>query len=194
VALRSEFARAVVIDPWPDAGIAIELCADPRERRALARRFGLLELNALRATGRLERGVDSHELCFRGWLEAEAVQACVVSLEPVAASIREPVERRYRRVADAERDLGPGGPAGREPVWLDEDDEESEVEAVSGRTIDLGEAVAEELALALDPYPRAPAAADLLSADLGPNISVGAAAPADSPFAALRHLSEKRAR
>ena len=189
---RNEFARPVVIDPWPDAGIAVELSADAGERRALARRFGLLELDLLRATGRLERGDDSRELRFRGTLEAEVVQACVVSLEPVAASIREPIERRYRRDPAA----GAGARAAHDPViWVaDEDDAESEVELVSGRTIDLGEAVAEELALALDPYPHAADAADLVRADLGPDITFGAPEPAASPFAALRQLKEKRAR
>jgi uncharacterized metal-binding protein YceD (DUF177 family) len=192
VAPRNEFARPVVIEPWPDAAITVELSADPGERRALARRFGLLELDLLRATGRLERGDDSRELRFRGWLEAEVVQACVVSLEPVAASIRQAVERRYRRDPAA----GSGARAAHDPVvWMvDEDDEESEVEIVTGRTIDLGEAIAEELALALDPYPHAGDAADLVTADLGPDITFGAAEPADSPFAALRQLHEKRAR
>lgn len=193
MAPRNEFARPVVIDPLPDAGIAVELCADAGERRALARRFGLLELDTLRATGRLERGDDSHELRFHGRLEAELAQACVVSLEPVPASIRQPVERRYRR-------LDPAGASGAiaardDTIWvIGEHDEESEVELVSGRTIDLGEAIAEELALALDPYPRAAAADDLVAEDLGPHISFGAAEPAETPLAALRQLTEKRAR
>jgi uncharacterized metal-binding protein YceD (DUF177 family) len=194
LAPRNEFARPVVIDPLPDAGVAVELCADAGERRALARRFGLLELDALRATGRLERGGDSHEILFRAWLEAELAQACVVSLEPVPASIRQAVERRYRRIDPTA--AGSGALAAEDStVWvIGEDDEESEVDIVSGRTIDLGEAIAEELALALDPYPRAAAAADLVAEDLGPHISFGEAEPAETPFAALRQLTEKRAR
>jgi uncharacterized metal-binding protein YceD (DUF177 family) len=187
---KNEFPRPLVLEPWPDAGIAVELSADPEERRALARRFGLLELRSLRVTGRLERGDDSRELRFQGWLEADAVQACVATLEPVPALIRQPVERRYRR---AEPGAGQGTAGPTHHVWvLDED--EVEVDVVTGRTIDLGEAMAEELALALDPYPRAADADDLVLRDLGPNISVGAEQPAESPFAALRQLEEKRAR
>ena len=117
----------------------------------------------------------------------------MVSLEPVPARIRQAVERRYRRVDPA---AGSGAlAAGDRVVWvMGEDDEESEVELVSGRTIDLGEAIAEELALALDPYPRVAAADDLLAQDLGPQISFGPAEPAETPFAALRQLTEKRAR
>ncbi|HSA80772.1 MAG TPA: DUF177 domain-containing protein [Geminicoccaceae bacterium] len=192
MAPRNEFPRPLVIEPWPDAGVAVELVADPAERRALARRFGLLELPSLRVEGRLERGDDSQELRFRGWLEAEVVQACVVTLEPVPATIRLPVERRYRR---AQRGADPGPASPPHQVWvLDGDEDEIEVDIVSGRTIDLGEAMAEELALALDPYPRAAEADDLVLQDLGPNISVGAEPPAESPFAALRQLAEKRAR
>ena len=195
MAPRNEFARPVAIDPLPEAGIAVELCADAGERRALARRLGLLELDTLRASGRLERGDDRHELRFHGWLEAELAQACVVSLEPVPARIRQPVERRYRRIDPAAAPDAAAGAAQEGTVWvIGEDAEETEVELVSGRTIDLGEAIAEELALALDPYPRAAAADDLVAQDLGPHISFGAAEPAETPFAALRQLTEKRAR
>jgi uncharacterized metal-binding protein YceD (DUF177 family) len=69
----------------------------------------------------------------------------VVTLEPVAAQIRQPVERRWRRVA------GVAPPPQEAPAWTVEDDDEEEVELVYGRAIDLGEALAEELALALDP-------------------------------------------
>ena len=192
MAPRNEFPRPLVIEPWPDAGVAVGLAADPGERRALARRFGLLERPSLRVEGRLERGDDSQELRFRGWLEAEVVQACVVTLGPVPATIRQPVERRYRR---AEPGADPGTASPPHHVWvLDGDEDEVEVEIVTGRTIDLGEAMAEELALALDPYPRVADADDLVLRDLGPNISVGAEPPAESPFAALRQLAEKRVR
>jgi uncharacterized metal-binding protein YceD (DUF177 family) len=191
VAPKNEFARPLVIEPWPDAAIAVEFSADPGERRALACRFGLLELRSLRVEGRLDRGGDRRELRFQGSLEAEAVQACVVTLEPVPATIRQPVERRYRR---AEPGAEPD-PAGPQQVWVvDEDEVEVEVDIVTGRTIDLGEAMAEELALALDPYPRTADADDLVMQDLGPNISVGAEHPAENPFAALRQLRESRAR
>jgi hypothetical protein len=64
VAPKNEFARPLVIEPWPDAAIAVEFSADPGERRALARRFGLLELRSLRVEGRLDRGGDRRELRF----------------------------------------------------------------------------------------------------------------------------------
>jgi uncharacterized metal-binding protein YceD (DUF177 family) len=181
VALKNEFSRSVLIEPWPEDGIEVRLHADPREREALARRFELLEIAALDGHGRLERTGDGKEIRFNGWLEAEVTQACVVSLEPVTATIREPIERRYLWVA-------PGEQRAERPEDTDED-----VEPLRGSQIDLGEMLAEELALALDPYPRAPDADALVSAAVGPHVSFGAAEP-DTPFAGLGQLWDKRAR
>jgi uncharacterized metal-binding protein YceD (DUF177 family) len=174
----------VVIEPWPEGGVTLELRAGPEERAALARRLGLLDLASFEARGRLERGPGSGEVRFRGALEAVLEQECVVTLEPVAAQIRQPVERRWRRVA------GVAPPPQEAPAWTVEDDDEEEVELVYGRAIDLGEALAEELALALDPYPRAAGADALVAEDLGPYISFGGAEPADTPFAALRQRKQ----
>jgi hypothetical protein len=69
-----------------------------------------------------------------------------------------------------------------------------EVEPVSGREIDVGEALAEELGLALDPYPRTVGAAALDVAYPGPHISLGSVERPSRPFAALRQLNENHAR
>jgi uncharacterized metal-binding protein YceD (DUF177 family) len=182
VAPASEFSRSIRVDPWPDAGIEVDLRAEPAERAALARRFDLVALDALRGWGRLER-TESGELWFRGWLEAEVVQSCVVSLEDVAVTVRVPVEQGYRRASAA---LATGAP-GEAGSWDDE------LEVLPGAELDLGELLAQELSLALDPYPRAPDADILVSEVLGPNISFGSA-ESDRPFAALGQLPDKRAR
>jgi hypothetical protein len=177
-----------VVEPWPEGGIAVEISADPAELRALARRFDLLELAALRAAGRLERRAQGDEIWFMGRLEAEVVQACVVSLEPVPARISQPVERGWRKLAAP---IEPGSAAAPPALWLvDEDD----IEPLAGRTIDLGEVVAEELALALDPYPRRADAEALVLQRLGPNISFGGAEPPETPLASLAQLKHGRAR
>jgi hypothetical protein len=77
---------------------------------------------------------------------------------------------------------------------VDLDDDEDEVEPVSGREIDVGEALAEELGLALDPYPRTVGAAALDVAYPGPHISLGSVERPSRPFAALRQLNENHAR
>jgi hypothetical protein len=183
----NEFSRRLVIDPWPGGGMSVDVSADAAERRALAARFDLLDLPALRGHGRLERRGD--ELVLRGWLEADVVQECVVTLEPAPARLRQPIERRYRLGGTSDAPQARYEPHGT--VVLD--DGADDVESVIGREIDLGEAFAEELGAALDPYPRAPGAA-LDAGDLGPHVSVGSADRLSEPFAALRRLQDKHAR
>ena len=188
MSLTNEFSRRLLVEPWPDEGMAVDVSADTAERRSLAERFDLLEVRALRGHGRLER--HGAELVLRGCLEAEVVQECVVSLEPVPARIRHPVERRYRLGGTGDATRARFDPHGT--IVLD--DNEAEVEPVIGRKIDVGEAFAEELGLALEPYPRAPGASALESGALGSYVSVGSEDRPSEPFAALRQLQEKHAR
>jgi len=180
------FSRAVTIEPWPAQGLEVVLEADAAERRALCRRFDLLDLRAFTASGRLERADDGREIRFSGRFEADVVQACVVSLEPVASRVAATVERRYRRVEAAALEAWP------EPEIL-LDPEAVETEPLAAPTIDLGEVLAEELGLALDPYPRAEDAYARLP-ELGPDVSIGRAEPSRNPFAVLHELQDKRAR
>lgn len=179
----SEFSRAIVIDPWPQGGVAIELEAQAAEREALARRFAVLEVSRLGGRGRLERSDDGREIRFFGRIEAEVVQTCVLSLEPVRTSIEEPIERRYW--------IGPGAPPEPDADVVDPDEED--VEPLPGGTIDLGEVLAEELALALEPYPRAAGAAPPVSeAAAGISLDGPEREPADNPFAVLHQIHNKR--
>jgi len=79
-----------------------------------------------------------------GRLRADVVQACVVSLEPVASAIEQDFTLLY----------GPTQPGKSVMVDLETD----VAEPFEGDAIDIGEAAAQQLALALDPYPRAPGA------------------------------------
>jgi uncharacterized metal-binding protein YceD (DUF177 family) len=187
----NEFSRRLVVDPWPHEAIAIDVSAEAAERQALAERFGLLAVDSLRGRGRLEQGSEPGELVLRGWLEADVVQECVVSLEPVPARLRQPVERRYRAGAAGGPPWSHLEPHGMEE--LSEDEDEDEVEPVIGGAIDVGEALAEELGLALEPYPRAESAA-LDAGAFAPHVSVGSEHGASTPFVALRQLQEKHAR
>jgi hypothetical protein len=90
-------------------------------------------------------------------------------------------------------DRGAGGAARRAPLELrilpegtpatdDDPDSPDEIET-AGDIVDLGEVVAEQLALALDPYPRLPDAVVEL-----PDDPVEEAEPRPNPFAALARL------
>ncbi len=136
-----EFSRPLPLGLVGPEGRREVLEADAAERAALARRFGIPAVERLRAELVLRPEADG-AVRAEGRLDASVVQSCVVTLEPVAQRVDETVSLRLL-------------PAGREPQ--DEADEPDEIATRNG-VADLGEAVAEQLALALDPYPRAPGA------------------------------------
>ncbi len=135
--------------------------ATAEERAALAERFGLLDLSSLTADLALTPAPGG-ALRARGTLRADVVQECVVTLEPVPARIEDALDWRI---------LPPGAEPSDE---LEEGPEE--IESEPDGSVDLGEAVAQGLSLALDPYPRAPDAA----------VPDAARDAAENPFAALR--------
>jgi uncharacterized metal-binding protein YceD (DUF177 family) len=150
--------------------------AGAEERKALASDLGLLALRKLRLTGEITpAGRDAMELTAR--LQAEADQACVVTLTPVRAVIDETVRRRF--VADLSQPEG-------DEVEMPEDDSTEPMPEV----IDLAEVAAEALALALPLYPRAPGA-ELGTVVLAPE-GVAPLTDADlKPFAGLAALARK---
>ncbi|MCR0980436.1 YceD family protein [Roseomonas populi] len=161
--MKREFSRTLRPAALAQGGRAEHLEATPEERAALAARMGLLSLASLSADLDLVPGPGSTARA-RGMLRAAVVQACVVTLEPVPQTIEEPLDWRIL-------------PPGEEPS--DElDDGPDEIESEPDGTVDLGEALAQSLSLALDPYPRAPDA----------ELPDGARDAAASPFAALRGL------
>lgn len=142
-----EFSRAVSVESLEDGETVIDIEADADERAALARRFGLLALDSLTAKVGLTP-VDGGLVRVHGALAAEVTQACVVTLEPVTTRIEASFERLY----GAEPPEEAGG------LITDADTEEAPEPFTDG-AVDVGEAVAEQLALELDPFPRAPGAA-----------------------------------
>ncbi len=169
----TEFSRLIRFDALGSAPHSLSIHADEAERAALARRFGLIALDRLAAELTLVR--DGDAVTLTGRLEAQATQACVASAAPVNAAIDEPIALLFRPApaeaqSDDEIELGEG---------------EMDVMFHDGAAIDVGEAVAQSLALALDPYPRAPdAEAALKEAGVKDETEAG-------PFAALAALKGK---
>ena len=179
---QPEFSRLVPVDRLGEAEITEEISAEPGERAALARRFGLLSLDRLSATLRLERAGARNLVRIAGRLAAEVTQACVVTLEPVSARLEKDFTLLYDLDAAAQ-----GEAEGAREVIVEPEAEEPP-EPVGQHGIDLGEAVAQQLAIALDPYPRAPGAA--LPEE--PRAGAGGARAAEGPFAALESLKRQR--
>ena len=166
--MTPEFSRSVPLARLPEEGREERLVASPAECAALAHRFAIPAVNRLEAA-LLLRPEPGGSVAVSGRLSAEVVQECVVTLEPVTKAVEEAVSLRI---------LGP------EEEPSDDPDSPDEILA-EGDAADLGEAIAEQLSLALDPYPRAPGAAL-------PGGEEGEPPPASGPFAALSALRKPR--
>lgn len=167
-------SRVVRMHEVPPAGRVVSLVADPAQRVALAEALDILSVDALEAeltVTQTRRGAR-----VKGTLRAEVVQACVVTLDPVPATISETIDLSFVRSEDLPP---PGAEIAVDPMAADPPD------VFDGEALDLGALVTEHLALGLDPYPRKPGATfEATDPD-------GGAAP-ESPFAALSRLKDRR--
>ena len=143
--MTDRFAHQLRLDQIRD-GERLDLVADEAERGAIARRLGLQSLGRLEAHVCLERGGDI--VRARGRLVAALDQSCVVTGDPVAAHVDEPFALLFTPE--------PASAAPEEEIELGESD--CDVVFYDRAQIDLGGAIADTLALSLDPYPRSAAA------------------------------------
>jgi uncharacterized metal-binding protein YceD (DUF177 family) len=171
-----EFSRPVYVDTLGSTPRPLAIGANPEERAALAKRFGLVSIEALSAEAGLTRRGD--EVTAVGTLSASVVQSCVVTETPVPAEVEEEFRIVFR-------------PAPRHDAEEEIELSEGELDVVfyDGGAIDLGEAVAETLSLSLDPYPRSAEAQEALR-EAGVK-SEEEARIESSPFAALAGLKDK---
>jgi uncharacterized metal-binding protein YceD (DUF177 family) len=158
-------------------GNPFSLTPDAAALNELGAELGLLDLRKVAFKGSVTpAGSEGWDL--RARLGATVVQPCVVTLEPVTTRIEEEVIRRYRiRLPDIEE----GG-----EVEMPED----ETLEPLGATIDLRAVLAESLALALPPYPRAGDAEAGSAVFTGPGIAPMSDDDA-KPFAGLADLRDK---
>lgn len=152
--------------------------ADARERAGLAGLLGLDGIETLAADLSFSPA-EGDAIAMKGHLTATLVQKCVITLKPVKARIS----------ADFERTYGPGAEGDDLPedgeITVSDDDREPPDLIVEG-VIDIGQAVAEQLALEIDPFPRAAGA--VFEGFFGDSGESGAAGKAGGPFAALAGL------
>ncbi len=173
---RPEFSRPVPLDAIDAAGITHTLRATERERAGLAQRFGFAGIERLEAELTVRRTGTEAIIRVAGRLAAEVVQECVVTLEPTRRVVEEEIDERFAPAAGSQRG----------EVVVDAEDDEPE--PLEGESIDLGEVVAQCLALAVDSYPRAPGV-EFAGFTLGGG-EEGDAVQA-SPFAVLSALQKR---
>jgi uncharacterized metal-binding protein YceD (DUF177 family) len=167
--MNDRFAHHLRLDQIRD-GERLDLVADEAERGAVADRLGLGAIDRLEAhvtlsrTGKLVRA--------EGRLAATLEQSCVVTGEPVTAHVDEPFALLFMPE--------PETPGPDDEIELGQED--CDVVFHDGAAIDLGSAIADTLALNIDPYPRS-ASADAALKEAGVLTEEQA-----SPFAALAAL------
>ncbi|RKF20789.1 DUF177 domain-containing protein [Altericroceibacterium spongiae] len=135
-----EFSR--MIDRRQIGNDPVKLEASEEECAALAERFGLVRVASLAAEVELEPEKDA--VMARGRMQASIVQSCAVSGEDLPVGIDEPIAFRFvpdRRITEEELEL---------------EEEDCDEIPYSGTAFDLGEAVAQSLALAIDPFLTGP--------------------------------------
>lgn len=170
--MRPEFSRRISVDMIGAGGYKIGINANAEECAALTRRFGWTAVETLSANVQLlarAGGIDA-----LGTFEAAINRACVATGESVQERVEEAFAIHFVRAGD---DVGPV-----DEIDLAEDDLDT-VE-FDGAAVDIGEAVAQSLALAVNPFPRSPAAEAKLKA-------AGVLSEADAvtgPFAGLKTL------
>lgn len=169
--MRDGFGHRLSLDSIRD-GERIDLVADESERKAVAERLRLESLDRFEAHVTLER--DGERVRAQGRVRAALEQSCVATGEPVAEHVDEPFEILFLpepqpRSADEEIELA---------------EEDCDVVFYEAGAIDLGTAIADSLALAMDPYPRS-AGADAALREAGVLTEEQA-----GPFSALAKLKK----
>lgn len=169
-----EFSRLVRVDQLGRHAGSTAIVADAAERDALARRFSLLALDLLEADYSFAE--EDGAIIARGHVKARLAQPCVATGVPVAETVDTDFLLRF---------IAEDGD-GSEDEELELDAEDCDTIGYSGNVIDIGEAVAETVALAMTPYPRSPES-DAHLRDAGVLTEEQA-----SPFAALLSLKGDR--
>ena len=169
--MTAPFSCRITLDKVRD-GERIDLTATDAERADIAKRLGLVAIERLDAHCALDHAAGG--IRARGRIRSALTQTCVASGEPLPAFVDEAFELHFRPE-----------PAGTPDDEIELSGDELDVIFHDGQAIDLGEAIADTLALSLDPYPRGPnAEAALKAAGVISEEQAG-------PFAALAALKGK---
>ncbi|EHH68611.1 YceD family protein [Gluconobacter morbifer] len=182
----AEFSRRIPLNQL-GKGLEESIEASPKERAALARRFGIPAIEALNCRFHLTPSTGDAILA-EGRLTAKVTQLCVITSEPFDDVLAESFVLRFipeSEMPEDEFDIDSIDLEGPDEVPHD------------GKVLDIGEAAAEQLALMLDPYPRRPGAGLENAVDVAPSEGEEGpglpgepsdAASRPNPFAALAAL------
>jgi len=181
--IHEEFSRIFSTDDFPPLGRNIKLSATDEECVALAERFNILSCSFLKVNLKVIVKNKGRRATAAGRLQAKITQACGVTLEPIVEKIDIPLSLlfldeesldKHDYMLDVEEDIS---------------DEDIADPIVRGN-FDVGAAVSENFAMAINPYPRkADAELSLPNEDFVPEEDVPVA---KNPFAVLSALKDQK--
>ncbi len=183
----AEFVKWIDVQKLKRDPINFEFIASENERALLAKGLGIVGIDYLKAKGTIEHQENSKLLDLSAKFKTNVTQSCVVSLEPVTQEIELEFTVCYTSnkndvaVEEAEYVVGMEE---KDLPWLIEEGK-----------IDVVHAVVEQIALALDPYPRAEEAKKSVSAEhlqQSDEEAEGGDREVHKPFANLRELMNKK--
>ncbi len=173
--IAPEYSVMVDLRQITDAPLVLE--PDDAARRRLAGRFAISAIPAMQAAVQLVR--EGAYVTATGRLTAHVIQACRVSDDDFPVQIDEPLHFRFVPApAAGAAEFAPG-------TEIELTAQDCDEIAFEGTAFDLGEAIAQTLALAIDPFAEGPnAEAFRAKHGLGAETTSGA-------FAALAALKTK---
>jgi uncharacterized metal-binding protein YceD (DUF177 family) len=145
--MTADLSRPIALSRIGPGGLTVLVQATPEESIAVAARMGVPAIRSLECRFHLTPGGDQGlevqgSIYAEGRLHAQVTRECVVSAEDFETNVEDEFAICFV----------PSGHE-RDDTDLPDPDLPDEV-PYDGDTIDLGEATAEQLGLALDPYPR----------------------------------------
>jgi uncharacterized metal-binding protein YceD (DUF177 family) len=175
------FSRQIDVAQAEDKALRVTITATEDECAALAQQDGLPAIAHLSAKFEVtSAGRGRFEV--KGEVRARVTQICVVSLDPFESDVAQLVDVVFASPRDVEQ--AEAAYAKRHEEDLDAEDIPEPPDPIFNGQIDLGTLASEQLALALDPYPRKEGVefvADLVQLDDIADVS---------PFAALAKLKK----
>ncbi|HCY54753.1 MAG TPA: hypothetical protein DF715_04275 [Oceanicaulis sp.] len=149
-----DFARWINVERLGREPMTFDVVATESENAALAKSLDIEGVSDVHARGSLSRRGASGQIELTGRLTATATQACVVTLEPVSQAIDVEFTVFYT--------FDPGDLVIEEAEKVVGMEEPDLPELIVGSRLNLADMITEQIALALDPYPRSADAPELM--------------------------------
>lgn len=181
---KSELERMIDLDRMGGGGAALDIVASEAERTALAKRFSFLGLPAFSARVTVDRRPGG-QVVVEGRLKGRVEQSCILTLDPVSQELDDAFRVVFKQGLTEEQD-----PESGEAILSAQGDAP---EPLTGNMLDVGEIIAEQLALAADPYPRKAGVKleDVMPKPRGGGRPAGRPEQRRHPFSGLAALRDK---